>query len=150
MLPSPNSNVNSKPNPDPDGGAIFLGGNFADTQVFISYSKISLIFSQLPMIYCKYEFSETMQCYWGFFYYRKLLNDTDMKKLGLYTELSTKIHWYIRLAASDDSICLHNQLSSFNSSPYRCLKNVIHQINSKNRWLLLSVTFTAKLELVLS
>ena len=61
------------------GGAIFLGGNFADTQVFISYSKISLIFSQLPMIYCKHEFSETMQSY-----YAKLLNDTDMKKLGLY------------------------------------------------------------------
>ena len=31
---------------------------------------------------------------------------------------------------------------------YRCLKNVIHQIASKNEWLLLSVTFTAKLELV--
>ena len=31
---------------------------------------------------------------------------------------------------------------------YRCLKNVIHQVNSKNEWLLLSVTFTAKLDLV--
>ena len=31
---------------------------------------------------------------------------------------------------------------------YRCLKNVIHQIDSKNELLLLSVTFTAKLELV--
>ena len=31
---------------------------------------------------------------------------------------------------------------------YRCLKNVIHQIDSKNEWLLLSVTFMAKLELV--
>ena len=28
------------------------------------------------------------------------------------------------------------------------LKNVIHQIDSKNEWLLLSVTFTVKLELV--
>ena len=36
-------------------------------------------------------------------------------------------------------ICLRNQLSSF--------KNVIHQIDSKNEWLLLSITFTAKLEL---
>ena len=44
--------------------------------------------------------------------------------------------------------CLHNQLSSFNSIIYRCLKNVIHQIGSKNEWLLLPVTFTAKLELV--
>ena len=31
---------------------------------------------------------------------------------------------------------------------YRCLKNVIHQVDSKNEWLLLSVIFTAKLELV--
>ena len=32
----------------------------------------------------------------------------------------------------------------------RCLKNVIHQIDSKNEWLLLSVSFTAKFGLVLS
>ena len=44
-------------------------------------------------------------------------------------------------------ICLHNQLSSFNSITYRCLKNMIHQVGSKNEWLLLSVTFTGKLEL---
>ena len=44
--------------------------------------------------------------------------------------------------------CLHNQLSSFNSIIYRCLKNVIHQIGSKNEWLLLLVAFTAKLELL--
>ena len=31
---------------------------------------------------------------------------------------------------------------------YRCLKIVIYQVNSKNEWLLLSVTFTAKLGLV--
>ena len=43
-------------------------------------------------------------------------------------------------------ICLHNQLSSFYS--VMCLKNVIHQIDSKHEWLLLSVTFTAKFELV--
>ena len=30
---------------------------------------------------------------------------------------------------------------------YGCLKNVIHRIDSKNEWLLLSVTFTAKFEL---
>ena len=49
-------------------------------------------------------------------------------------------------------ICLHYQLSSIHSIntywEYRCLKNVIHQIDSKNEWLLLSVTFTAKFELV--
>ena len=45
-------------------------------------------------------------------------------------------------------IYLHNQLSSFNSTvvSYRCLKNVIHQIDSINGWLLLSVIFTSKLE----
>ena len=31
---------------------------------------------------------------------------------------------------------------------YRCVKNVIHQIDSKNEWCLLSVTFMLKLELV--
>ena len=31
---------------------------------------------------------------------------------------------------------------------YRSLKNVIHQIDSKNEWFLLSITFTAKFELV--
>ena len=31
---------------------------------------------------------------------------------------------------------------------YRCLKNVIHQIRSKNGWLLLSASFTAKFGLV--
>ena len=32
---------------------------------------------------------------------------------------------------------------------YRCLKNLIHQIDSKNGWLLLSANFTAKYGLVL-
>ena len=31
---------------------------------------------------------------------------------------------------------------------YRCFKNVIHQIDSKNKWLLLSTSFMAKLVLV--
>ena len=50
-------------------------------------------------------------------------------------------------------ICLHNQLSSITHSiityqEHRCLKNVIHQIDSKNDWLLLSASFIAKFELV--
>ena len=44
-------------------------------------------------------------------------------------------------------ICLRNQLSSFNSIIVESLKNEIHQIDNKNEWFLLSVTFTAKLEL---
>ena len=43
--------------------------------------------------------------------------------------------------------CLHNQLSSFNSIIVQMTENMIHQVGSKNEWLLLSVTLTAKLEL---
>ena len=45
-------------------------------------------------------------------------------------------------------ICLYNQLSSFNSIIVEMYENVIDQIDSKNEWLLLSVTFTEKVELV--
>ena len=55
-------------------------------------------------------------------------------------------------AASDFFVCLHNQLNSLHSishiKEYRYLKKVIHQINSKNEWLFLSASFTAKFELV--
>ena len=48
-------------------------------------------------------------------------------------------------------ICLHNQLSSIlslsNIKWDRCLKKVIHQIDSKNEWLLLSASFKSKFEL---
>ena len=45
------------------------------------------------------------------------------------------------------SICLHNQLRSFNSIIVQMPKDMIHQVGSKNEWLLLSVTLMAKLEL---
>ena len=41
-------------------------------------------------------------------------------------------------------ICLHSQLSSFNSIIVQMSEKCVHQIDSKNDWLLLSVTFTAK------
>ena len=46
-------------------------------------------------------------------------------------------------------ICLHNQLSAFNSivvvmSEKRVHQNILDQIESKNEWLLLPVAFTAK------
>ena len=45
-------------------------------------------------------------------------------------------------------ICLHNQLSSVDSiHSIRCLKNVIQKIDSKNEWLLLCASFTAKVGL---
>ena len=45
-------------------------------------------------------------------------------------------------------ICLHYQLSCFNSIIIQMSENRVHQIDSKNEGLLLSVTFTAKFELV--
>ena len=45
-------------------------------------------------------------------------------------------------------ICLHNQLGSFNSNIVQMSEKRVHQIESKNEWLLHSVAFTAKLELV--
>ena len=45
-------------------------------------------------------------------------------------------------------ICLHNQLSSINSIIVQMSEKLVHHIGSKNEWLLLLVTFTAKLELV--
>ena len=45
-------------------------------------------------------------------------------------------------------ICLHNQLSSFNSISVQMSEKRVHQVDSKNEWLLLSVTFTEKLQLV--
>ena len=52
------------------------------------------------------------------------------------------------LSASDLFICLHNQLSSIyplsRIKEYRCWKNLIHQIDSKNEWLHVSASFTAK------
>ena len=51
------------------------------------------------------------------------------------------------------SICLHNQLNSIIHSiitykEYRCLKSVIHQVDSKNEWMLLPVRLTEKFRLV--
>ena len=71
------------------------------------------------------------------------LHDTHMENL-CFTEFNTKIHWSAKLAASD---AFHMFAQSVPLS-YRCLKNVIYQIDNKNEWLLRSVTFTAKLELV--
>ena len=44
--------------------------------------------------------------------------------------------------------CIHNQLISFNSIIVQMSEKRVHQVGSENEWLLLSVTFTAKLEFV--
>ena len=65
-----------------------------------------------------------------------------------FTEFSTKTHWNTRLAASNVSYVFTINYVLLIPLSYRRLKNVIHQIDSKNEWLVLSVTFTAKFELV--
>ena len=44
--------------------------------------------------------------------------------------------------------CIHNQLISFDSIIVQMSEKRVHQVGSENEWLLLSVTFTAKLEFV--
>ena len=74
----------------------------------------------------------------------KRFNDTHMEEIELLLKKFIEIQGSMLLTFF---ICLHSQLS-FNSIIYRCLKNVIHQTDSKNEWLFLSVTYSAKLELV--
>ena len=65
-----------------------------------------------------------------------------------------KLFYWIQYAASDifrmftQSIKFY--IFHYDVKECRCLKKVIHQIDSKNKWLFLLVTFTAKLELVLA
>ena len=77
-----------------------------------------------------------------------LINDTHKGKLVLYriqykNSLKNKVgcFWHFSYVYTINQVLLI-PLS------YRCLKNVIHQIDSKNEWLLPSVTFTAKFDLV--
>ena len=76
------------------------------------------------------------------------INDTHRENL-FYFQLSTRMVDWLLLTVF---ICLHNQLSSIHTiisySEYSCLKNVIHQIDSKNEWLLLRASFSSKFEFV--
>ena len=60
-----------------------------------------------------------------------LFNDTHLEELALYWIQHKNSLKYIMFTQS-----------------VKCLKKVIHQKNGKSEWLLLSVIFTAKLELV--
>ena len=75
-----------------------------------------------------------------------LLTILTGKNLG-FAEFSTKIYSNTGLAASD-VFHMFTQLSLLIPLWYRCLKNVIHQIDSKNEWLLYLVTLSANVELV--
>ena len=70
-----------------------------------------------------------------------VINDTHMEELDSVQKFIEIQSWLLLTFF----ICLHNQLSSFNSIIVQMSEK---QAGSKNGWLLLSVTFTAKLELV--
>ena len=65
-----------------------------------------------------------------------------------FTQFSTRMATWLLLTFFVTG--LHNQLSSIHSitrtriKEYICLKIVVHQIDSKNEWLLLLASFTAK------
>ena len=76
----------------------------------------------------------------------KMLNDTDREEL-YFTQFSTRnAGWLILTYVYTVSQVLYIPLSCIKE--YRCLKNVIHQIDSKKECLLLSTSFTAKFVLV--
>ena len=77
------------------------------------------------------------------------LNDTQWENSVIQYNLLNSIQGMAPSLLLTFFICLHNQLSSIHSIiKDRCFKNVIHQIDSKKEWLLLSPTFKAKLGLV--
>ena len=71
-------------------------------------------------------------------------NDTHMEELVLVQKFIEIQGWLLLTFF----ICSHNQLSSFNFIIVQMSENLIHQLDIKNEWLLLSVTFLTKLELV--
>ena len=76
------------------------------------------------------------------------INNTHREKLFRLLEYMNMAAWLLLTFF----ICLRNDLSPIHFiiaySQSRCLKNVIHQIDNKNEWLLLSSCFTADLGLV--
>ena len=70
--------------------------------------------------------------------------DTQMEELDSVQKFSEIQGWLLLTFF----ICLHNQLSSFNSIIVQISEKQIHQVGSKNEWFLLLEIFTAKLELV--
>ena len=75
------------------------------------------------------------------------LNDLPGKNF-CFTEFSTKFMEILGWLLLTFFIYLNDQLSSFNSIIIQMSEKRVHQIESKNEWLLLSVTLTAKFELV--
>ena len=81
-------------------------------------------------------------------FYGSLWDDIHREKL-CFTQFNTRMTAWLLLTFF---VCLENQLSSIHSitrtKKCRCLKKMIHQIESKNEWLLLSAGFAGKFVLV--
>ena len=76
-----------------------------------------------------------------------ILNGTHMEKLVLYwIQYKNSLKYRVGCFWSFSYVYTIKYVLLIPVS-YRCLKNMIHQIDSKNKWLFLSVTFTAKLEM---
>ena len=77
-----------------------------------------------------------------------VLNDTHREKM-CFTRLNERMAAWLLLTVF---ICLHNQFSLYvllsRIKECRCLKKVIHQIDCKNEWLLVSASFTAQFVLI--
>ena len=73
-----------------------------------------------------------------------MVNNTQMKELASVQKFIEMQGWLILTFF----VYLHNQLSSFNSIIVQMSKKRDSSVDSKNEWLLLSATFTAKRELV--
>ena len=118
-----------------------------------------------PEVFCKkvilkhFEKFSEKHLQWSLFYqsyssqgfsseFCEIFNDTHLE--NLFYSVQYKNGW---LAASDlfgmftQSIKFYYTLY-YMYKEYRCLENVIHQIDSKNEWLLLPASFTAKFGLV--
>ena len=96
-----------------------------------------------PCFFCRSQF-----CFIFFFsllHEKGSFNDTHWKRL-VFHSIQYRNDW---LAASDlfDMFTQSIKFYRFHYQ-YICLKNVIHQIDNKNGWLLLSASFTAKIGLV--
>ena len=101
-----------------------------------SYLKNSLTVNFSSLIFDRFVWIPYLSLY---------INDTRREQL-VFHSIQYRDGW---LAASD-LFHMFTQSIKFYTFHYqcRCLKNVIHQIDSKNGWLLLSASFTAKFGLV--
>ena len=96
----------------------------------------------ITVINTKYSQSHALMRYCSFFY--KLTQRNSHGKLDSVQKFIEILGWLLLTFF----ISLHNQLSSFNSIIVQMFEKQIHQVGSKNEWLLLLETFTSKLKLV--